>query len=340
MLIRGKNLLDMIHIEEIHSPALDGNAMGDSAHRRVPVITPPGYDTSGESYPTVYFLAGFAGGGVYTLGKSIWSENVSERVERLMERGDVKPMIFVIPDCTTRLGGSQYINSAATGAYEDHLIYDLVPHIDAQYRTIADRDHRAVMGKSSGGYGATVLAMRHADVFGLVGDHSGDRYFDFCYQADVPLVVAALSQYDGSPAKFIADFPHPQKSRGRHWFTIVNMLAMASCYSPNPNSEIGFDLPFDLETGERIDAVWQRWLEHDPVHIVERYADALRSLRTYFIDCGKWDEHHLQLGNRIYCRKLRDLGIEHTYQEFDGGHMGTAHRYEVSLRLFSEAWAA
>ena len=48
--------------------------------------------------------------------------------------------------------------------------------------------------------------------------------------------------------------------------------------------------------------------------------------------------HHLQLGARIYTRRLRELGIAHTYEEFEGGHRNTAHRYEVSLKLFSDRW--
>lgn len=328
----------MIRVETIRGDALVGNPMGDPVERRVPVITPPGYEAGSERYPVVYFLAGFAGGGVYTLGESLWSENVPQRVERLMAAGDIAPMIFVVPDCVTRLGGSQYVNSAATGRYEDHLIEDVVPFIDARYRTRTDRDHRAVMGKSSGGYGATVLAMRHADLFAHAADHSGDKYFDFCYRADVPHVVAALSAAGTSPARFLAEFPQAPQQRGRGWFTIVNMLAMASCYSPNPDAEIGFDLPFDLETGELVDAVWQRWLRHDPVRLVDDHAGALRDLTTYYLDCGKWDEHHLQLGARIYTRRLRELGVAHLYEEFDGGHRNTAHRYETSLRLFSNAW--
>lgn len=328
----------MIHIETFAGASLVGNAMDDPVERRVPVVTPPGYDEESRSYPTVYFLAGFAGGGVYTLGESIWSENVPQRVERLMAGGEIEPMIFVIPDCVTRLGGSQYINSTATGRYEDYLVGDVVAHIDANYRTMRDRSKRAVMGKSSGGYGASVLAMRHPDVFAHAADHSGDKYFDFCYRADIPHVVAALGSYGNSPAEFLREFPHPPKLRGRGWFTIVNMLAMASCYSPNPDAEIGFDLPFDLETGEPIGEVWQRWLQHDPVTLVERHAEALASLETYYIDCGKWDEHHLQLGARIYCRRLRELGIDHRYEEFDGGHRNTAHRYEESLKAFSRHW--
>ena len=94
----------------------------------------------------------------------------------------------------------------------------------------------------------------------------------------------------------------------------------------------------NLDTGEMIDAVWQRWLEHDPVTLADRHAAALASLRTYWIDCGRWDEHHLQLGARIYCRVLRELEVPHTYEEFDGGHRNTAHRYDSSLRAFSAAW--
>ncbi len=330
----------MIEVVSIRGAALAGNALGDPVERRVPVVTPPGYGDGDASYPTVYFLAGFAGGGVYTMGESIWSENLPQRVERLMASSEIAPMIFVIPDCVTRLGGSQYINSTATGRYEDHLLADVIPFIDRNYRTRADREHRAVMGKSSGGYGATVLAMRHADVFAHAADHSGDKYFDFCYRADIPHVVAALSNYGNSPAAFLREFPQPPQQRGRGWFTIVNMLAMASCYSPNAHAEIGFDLPFSLETGELIDAVWRRWLQHDPVLLAESHVAALRSLRTYYIDCGRWDEHHLQLGARIYCRRLRQLEVRHTYEEFDGGHQNTAHRYEHSLRAFSDAWRA
>ncbi len=328
----------MIRVETIPGKALIGNPMGDPTERRVPVVTPPGYEESKASYPVVYFLAGFAGGGVFTLGESIWSENTPQRVERLMESGEIAPMIFVIPDCVTRLGGSQYVNSDATGRYEDHVIEDVIPYIDSNFRTLAGREHRAVMGKSSGGYGATVLAMRHADLFAHAADHSGDKYFDFCYRADIPHVVAALGNYGNSPAEFLRDFPHDRAKRGRGWFTIVNMLAMASCYSPNPQAEIGFNLPFDLQTGEIDPEVWQRWLEFDPAVIVDRHAAALETLDTYFIDCGKWDEHHLQLGARIYCRRLKELGVAHEYEEFDGGHMNTAHRYEVSLKKFSDAW--
>jgi len=328
-----------ITILTLPSQILQGNPLGDAAERRVPVFVPPGYETSQERYPLVLFLAGFSGGGTLLLSESLWGETLPQRLERLTARGAIRPMIVVMADCLTRYGGSQYINSAATGRYEDHLIDELLPHVDATLRSEATRARRAVMGKSSGGYGATVLAMRHPEVFAAAIDHSGDKYFDFCYRADIPACVAALARYDHSPARFLAGFPHAPSERGRHWFTLVNMLAMASCYSPNAASEIGFDLPFDVETGEHRADVWARWLAHDPVELAASHAAALRRLDLYFLDCGRWDEHHLQLGNRIYVRRLAALGVPHTYEEFDGGHMNVAHRYEESLRRLSELWA-
>jgi enterochelin esterase family protein len=324
-------------IETIASEVLRDNPLGDPPERRVPVYLPPNYHATDARHPVVYFLAGFSNGGIYLLGESLWAETLPQRVDRLVRCGEIRPLIVVMPDCTTRLGGSQYINSAATGRYEDHLVHELVPAIDARYRTVADRDRRALMGKSSGGYGATVLAMRHPDVFGLAVDHSGDKYFELCYRADIPAAVAALARYDHSAARFLEGFPQAPPERGRHWFTLVNLLAMASCYSPNPAVPTGFDLPFDGYSAELRADVWTRWLAHDPVELAAAHAAALRSLRLYFLDCGRWDEHHLQYGARIYAQRLRALGVAHTYEEFEGGHLHVAHRYDVSLRALSAA---
>jgi len=140
-----------------------------------------------------------------------------------------------------------------------------------------------------------------------------------------------------SAARFLDAFPQLPPDRGPFWFDVVNMLAMASCYSPNPDSAIGFDLPFDTYTGALRSDVWQRWLPHDPIECVAAHADALRSLRLYYLDCGRNDEHHLQYGNRIYSQRLEALGIRHTYDEFAGGHRNVAHRYDVSLRAVSAA---
>ena len=115
---------------------------------------------------------------------------------------------------------------------------------------------------------------------------------------------------------------------------------MAAAYSPHPEAPLGIDLPCDLETGAFQEDVWARWLEHDPMRLVERHADALRSLRLLYLDCGTRDEWHLHLGARLFARRLSALGIVHEHQEFDDGHMNVSYRYDVSLPKLAAALGA
>ena len=116
-------------------------------------------------------------------------------------------------------------------------------------------------------------------------------------------------------------------------YAAVNFIGMAACYSPNG---AGFDLPFDLETGEMRHDVFDRWLEHDPVRLVERHVDDLKSLRLLFIDAGTRDEFALDLGARILAKRLRENGIPHIHEEFDDGHFNISYRQDRSLELISK----
>ncbi len=116
-------------------------------------------------------------------------------------------------------------------------------------------------------------------------------------------------------------------------FPALNIIGMSACYSPNGTD---FDLPFDLETGEIRYDVWQKWLEHDPVRLVEKYAENLKSLKLLYIDAGTRDEFALDLGARILCKKLKDLDVPYIHEEFDDGHMQISYRYNRSLELISE----
>ncbi|MBI4789925.1 MAG: esterase family protein [Chloroflexi bacterium] len=322
-------------IETIISNVLRDNPLGDPFVRRVPVYLPPGYESGDARYPVAYVLTGFTGRGTMLLNDAAWDENIAQRMDRLIAEGKVRPMILVMPDCFTRIGGSQYINSSAVGRYEDHIVQELVPYFDAKYKTLADRDHRAVAGKSSGGYGSVMLATRNPDVFGLMASHSGDMYFEYGYKPDIIKALRALPKYGGLD-KFWNDFPtmHPKSG---DFPPTLNTIAMAACYSPNPNAPHGFDLPFDLETGELREDVWARWLEWDPVYLVDKYAEALRSLRLIYLDAGLRDEFNLQYGARIFVKRLKERGIPYVHQEFDDGHMGIQYRYDVSLKAISDA---
>ncbi len=314
----------------ITSKTLEGNPLGDPHVRDLYVYLPPGYGASIERYPTVYCLTGFTGRGKMLLNDHAFTPNLAERMDRLIAAGTIKPMIVVMPDCFTYYGGSQYINSTATGNYEDYLTREIVPFVDQNFRTVADRGSRAVMGKSSGGYGALMMGLRHADKFGLVCSTAGDAYFEVCYPGDF---TKAFRLIKGDPRGFMKRF-HSSEKQGRDDHYALNTIGMSACYSPNGT---GYDLPFDMETGELRRDVWSRWLEHDPVRLVEKYVENLKNLKLLYLDAGTRDEYSLDIGARVLANRLRDHDIPYIHEEFDDGHMGISYRYDRSLELISNS---
>ncbi len=312
------------------SKVLKENPLGDPHVRDLFVYLPPGYEDTDNRYPAVFCLTGFTGRGKMLLNDNAYAPNLAERMDKLIASGTVKPMILVMPDCFTHYGGSQYINSSATGRYEDYLTEEIVPFVDENFRTSASRDSRAVMGKSSGGYGSLIMGLRHSDIFGLVCSTAGDAYFEYCYPMDF---AKAFRVIKGDPKRFMREFWATEKqSKDDH--PALNTIGMAACYSPNGSE---FDLPFDLETGEIREDVWARWLEHDPVKLAEEHADNLRSLKLLYIDAGTRDEFALDIGARILSRKLKDLSVPHIHEEFDDGHFSISYRYDRSLELISQS---
>jgi enterochelin esterase family protein len=320
----------VIEILEFRSRALKGNPLGDPPVRRVPVYLPPSYPKG--RYPVIYALTGFTGFGEMLLARGPWQESLPERLDRLIGARAMREAIVVMPDCFTRLGGSQYLNSTATGRYEDHLVGELVPGIDRRFRT---NGRRAVLGKSSGGYGAMVLGMRHPAVFQALACHSGDMYFEYCYLPDFPKAADTLRKYGGL-ARFLRAWEKMPKRLAGNLHPAVNTVAMAACYSPRGRA---IDLPFDLETGEMRSDVWRRWKARDPVEMLDRHARDLRKLRLVFLDCGTKDQFALHHGARIFARKARRLGVRVVHEEFDDDHSNIAYRYDRSLRLLSCALA-
>jgi len=108
------------------SEVLKNNPLGDPHVRDLFVYVPPGYDETDEIYPTVYCLTGFTGRGKQLLNDNAFTPNLAERMDKLIASRKIRPMIVVMPNCFTYYGGSQYINSSATGRYEDYLTQELV----------------------------------------------------------------------------------------------------------------------------------------------------------------------------------------------------------------------
>jgi enterochelin esterase-like enzyme len=298
------------------SDVLKGNPLGDPDRRIFPVYLPPRYDDSDQRYPVIFGLVGFTGKGQsylnFRFGFQSWDEILDELI---VERG-MPGVIYVMPDCLTRLGGSQYVNSSAVGNYDDYIVQELVPYIDAELRTTG---RRGCVGGSSGGIGSFVLAAKHPDVFQAFADHSGDSGFESCYLNDIPKFVQAIAKYDYSVESFVEHIPTIQPKDG-DFNVILNLVAMSACYAPNPGALLGFDLPFDPYTGELRPAVWEKFRAHDPVNMVEPYRENLLKLAFRYVDCGTKDEYHLYLGARQLHQRLDQFGIDHVYEEYDGDH--------------------
>ena len=328
---------------EVKSTALEGNPLGDPSVRPLLVYRPPGYDEDLERrYPSVYVIQGFTGQLDMWSNRDAFRPTYLELIDRLFVEGDeegtVPPVLVVLVDCWTSLGGSQFLNSPATGRYLDYLCDDVVSFVDATYRTEPARDRRGIQGKSSGGYGAMVVPMLRPDVFGALASHAGDSLFEACYLPEIREAARALrEEYDGSVERFLEDF-RSRRAMSKPWDgVILNEYAMAAAYSADPEGTV--QLAFEPRTGRLRPDVWERWLEHDPVRMVPRHADALRSMRGIYLDAGTKDEFYLDNGAVAVSEELDLIGVAHTLELFDDGHMGINYRYPRSLEFLARALA-
>lgn len=321
-------------IRRLQSRVLKGNPLGDPTERDLHVYLPPGYERdSSRTYPALLAVVGYMGTGGMLFNVNPFSEDLKMRLDRLIATGKCPPVIVAAPDCFTKVGGNQYINSSATGRYEDYLLDEIIPFVDKTYRI----KNWGVFGKSSGGYGSIVLGMRHPHVFEALADHSGDSNFELCYLREFSETLDAFRK-KGGPAKWLKKYWADPNRQRKNYMSILNLFGMSAHYSPNPKSpHMGIDFPFDLETGVFRPEVWKRWRKWDPVNMVSRYAKNLKKLRLIYVDCGSEDEFTLHWGARALVAELRRHGLKPYYEEFKDGHMNIAYRYDRSIPMLAKA---
>ena len=318
------------------SEVLKDNPLGDPHVRPVWVYVPPGYDDSDDRLPSIYVIQGLTGQVDAWRNRMAFRKNFPELTDELFASGDAPPAVVVFVDAWTSLGGSQFIDSPGTGRYLTYMCDELVPWVDANYRTIAEAAHRGITGKSSGGYGAMVDPMLRPDIFGGLATHAGDALFEMCYLPDFRKSVRELrDKYEGSFDKFWEDFrSRPAFSKDSDYH-LLNDWCMAACYSANEDGSV--ELPYDVETGELRPEIWERWLAWDPVRMVSKHADALRGLKAIYIDCGKRDQFFLDLGAEAFRRELEKIGVTDVFFElFDATHSAIEYRYPLALKYLAE----
>lgn len=327
----------------VHSTALAGNRYMDPTTRRVEVILPPSYEREpSRRYPVIYVLSSFAGTGYQLLNRSPIAESLDERISRLHAQDPTLPeFITVLPDCYTALGGSQYVNSPVLGRYQDHLVHEVVPLVDAKLRTLANSAHRAVVGRSSGGIGALWLAMNHPDLFSAVASHAGDGFFRMTTPPELLKFCRRVRRYGGPEGALKTWLDAGKGPRPGELFDVMTIFASGAAYSPDPTLPLGFALPVNWHDATIDEAVFARWLRYDPVEICdeEPYRQSLAKLNLIFIDAGTRDEYYLDMAARKLVSRLRSLSIPVVHEEFDDGHMNTNYRFDRSLPALARAIA-
>lgn len=303
------------------------------------MYVPPG--TTGEGLPSVYVIQGLNGQVDMWLNRPHFGRpNMIERVDELFVTGGA-PAVVVFVDAWTSYGGSQFINSTSTGPYMDYLCDEIVPFVDDTYGTLASAGKRGLTGHSSGGYGAMVVPMLRPDIFGAFASSAGDALFEACYQRNFPDTARTLrDHHEGSWEAFwtavrAAEFFDFDKFGGP-----TNDYAMGAAYSPDPDNPGGALMPFDIETGRLIPDIWELWLQWDPVRLVPRSVDALRTMKLIYVDGGRSDEWYLDLGATAVSKELTKAGIDHRLELFDGKHGNLLPRYPGHIALLVAALSA
>ncbi len=324
----------------ISSEVLKGNHLGDPVERPLWVYLPPAYSRLPEArLPVVYLLQGMTGQLDMWRNRSAFRRTPLELYDQLFADPATPPCLLVFVDCWTSLGGSQFLDSAGTGRYHTYLCEEVVPAVDREFRTLASREHRGVAGKSSGGYGAMITPLLRPDLFSALASHAGDALFEYCYLPEFPQVVRALrDEYEGSWERFWADFRAREGTAKASDGVLINAYCMAACYSPGPDGSP--ELPFDAVSGRMRERVWERWLDRDPVRMIGADPASAGQLRAAYLDAGRHDEFHLDVGASAAAAALREAGVREVRLEFfDAGHGGIEYRYPVGIRFLAEQLA-
>ncbi|MFF5296580.1 alpha/beta hydrolase [Paractinoplanes globisporus] len=332
------DLAGQLHQETIDSELLRDNPLGDPHVRPLWVYTPPGYESGSGRYPSIYVIQGYSGHLGMWANRTPFRQPFVETADEVFARDEAPGCIVVYVDAWTAYGGSQFVDSLGTGRYHSYLCDEVVPFVDARFRTLNSPASRAISGKSSGGFGAMITPMLRPDLFGALATHAGDNLYEHSYLPEFAKAARALREYDHDVQKWWADFQGRTAFTKEHDMSLVMVLGCSAAFSP---ADDGTPLlPFDPRSAELIPALWEKWLAWDPVRMlsVDGYADAMRSQRAIWIDGGTRDEWFLDLGAEAFRAGLSRIGVPDDrvhFELFPGGHGGIDYRYPLAL-----AWLA
>ena len=302
----GEVVAARLEIVEIASAKLRANPLGDPAARRLAVFQPN--DTKDAArVPLVVYLPGWGGSSedAIAAGAGAWFGQV---VDQLAARG--MPVRIAVVDGRSRYGGSQFLNSAATGDYADYVADEIVPAL-----TKGGAATCIVAGHSSGAYGALLLAMSHHEKFTAVVALSPDSDFDTTHKA----LVSQPSVRAVTPAELAAAMAPAKTARLPADGTARLIMGLCANYAPTAGQPGRFDWLYDAGGHWRADT-WARWLALDPLTLVRQKPDAFAPAQRIYLDGAEHDEFGANIGAAKIHAILRERKSPVTFHESPGHH--------------------
>lgn len=296
-----------VDVLTIESKTLQGNPLGDPARRRVAVVAPDGFEKT-KPLPLILYLPGWGGSSEDTIGQPNggW---LGDAVDALAAKAH--PVRIAVIDARSRFGGSQYLNSTATGNYADFVAEEVLDLVKAQYAAAAPL---IVAGHSSGGYGALMLAMQRQKSFGAVVALSPDSDFETTHKPlaqaeEVRAVTPAQLASAMAPAAVAQTVPE------------LAGLIMGLCanYAPLAGEPGKFEWLYSA-AGEWRPTVWARWIACDPLTVVQERRDAFAPEQRIYLDGAELDEFGANIGARKISVILRERGAKVEFQQPAGHH--------------------
>ena len=314
-----------IIVRELRSEAIAHNKIGIDPQRHFLVYLPADYDESSpQRYPVIYFLPNpFQDDYRFDFDH----HDAQNLFDRAIAAGVITKFILVTVDMTTPIGTSWSANSSVTGNWEDFMIQELLPYIDANFKTLPSRDSRGITGIFIGGYGAIRFGMRHSEVVGSVyamhpvGPGTG--------------VSVSMMLPDWNILANAKSMDDVKKDFRTQIFT-----TMFQAFLPNPDKPpLYIDLLARRE-GDRL-LIDTKLMDRSRNNfyletMIPQYADNLKSLRGFKFDWSRLDGNYDHIwANQNLTRKLNEFGVPHEAEEFNGPPSGDAD-WGVDGRFYSE----
>ncbi len=302
-----------VKIDVLVSKVLANNLTNEDTKRPLAIYLPPSYSKSNKRFPVLYLLHGIGDDHLNFVDDTEKYQNIQDLMDFGVASQRFGEMIIVTPNEKTNWFGSFYTNSSVTGNWEDFTAFELVNYIDANYRTIAKSESRAIAGHSMGGYGAIKLAMKHPDIFSIAYSMSGG-FVSFTGEINSKNLGIKKFVLAKNTNELLAT-----KNRDA-----IGMLTVSQAFSPNPNNPPFYvDSPFKLQGNKLVPnpTSYNKWLENDVVKMAEKYKENLLKLRAIKFDTGNEDEFRFIVANsRLFSKKLTALKIPHEFEEYNGDH--------------------